>query len=56
MKRRNFVNRDASPGGVQRIRHGPSAASTMVLATPCGSGALLTLSATESVTSSRSRS
>gem|GEM_PF-6382373 len=46
MKRRSFVRTDACPGGVQRMRQGPSAASTMVFATLCGPGALPTLSAT----------
>jgi hypothetical protein len=41
MKRRNLLNNDAWPLGGRRIFHAPKAASTIVFATPLGSGALL---------------
>src|SRR6185437_8055135 len=43
MKRRSVRKSDASPVGVCRMRHAPSAASTMVAATPSGSGAAWTV-------------
>ena len=42
MKRRNLASREASPLGVRRIFQAPKAASTMVSATPSGSGAFWT--------------
>ena len=55
MKRRSLLKREACPAGVRRMRQKPSAASTIVSATEEGSGAPLTLSATERDAMSRSR-